>query len=320
VGIDAGAVRPEHTMVDGLISLHDTEYGWRVERDVLVRKFRGSDHLPGRHGLCITADGIMVWPRIESLPIPAHRLPREPDAKRLSTCVAGLDAMIGGGLPSASTTLVMGPAGAGKTALGLQFLAGSTEEQPGLMLGFYETPERLLAQAAGIAPKLPQLMQNGIVQVLWYGAAEGLIDRVANDLLATVRERGVSRLVIDGLPGFEDITVQPARIPHFYKALTDHLQALGVTSLCTAEMRELAAPVAAPPLNRLTTVAENLLLLRHVEAQGQLRRLLSVVKLRDSAFDTRVRGFSIARGGIVLDDTTGPADGRTGSSDAAPGG
>jgi circadian clock protein KaiC len=302
MGGDARPLRPEHTMVDGIISLHDTEYGWRVERDVLVHKFRGSDHLRGRHALCITSDGIMVWVRTESLPLPVQRRLRDSRAPRLSTGVAGLDAMIGGGLPSDSSTLVLGPTGAGKTALGLQFLAGCTTAQPGIFLGFYETPERLLARAESIAPLLPGLVQSGAVHLQWHGAAEGLIDQVASGLLREVRDRGAQRVVIDGLLGFEDLTVQPERIPHFYKAITDQLRELGVTSLCTAEMRDASGPVAKPPLNRLSAVAENLILLRHVEMSGELRRLISVVKLRDSEFDTRVRGFAIGQGGLVLDE------------------
>jgi len=311
IGTDESALRPEHTMVDGIISLHDTEHGWRVERDVLVRKFRGSDHLRGRHALCITSDGIVVWPRTESLPLPAVRRPRDPAAPRLSTGVAGLDAMIGGGIPAGSSTVVLGPAGAGKTALGMQFMSGCTAEQPGLFLGFYETPERLMARAQGLAPALPALVARGAVLLKWYGDAEGLIDRVAHELLEAVRARGACRVVIDGLLGFKDMTVQPERIPHFYKALTDHLRELGVTSLCTAEVRDLTslAAVAPSPLQRLSTVAENLILMRHVEQAGEqvgeLRRFISVMKLRDSAFDPRLRSFTIGEGGIVLDDAGG---------------
>ena len=68
------------------------------------------------------------------------------------------------------------------------------------------------------------------------------------------------------------------------------------------EVRELTGPMARPPLTRLTPIAENLILLRHVEELGQLQRLVSVMKLRDGAFDMRLRRFSIGPGGIVLED------------------
>jgi circadian clock protein KaiC len=225
--------------------------------------------------------------------------------------------MICGGTPPGSSTVVLGPAGAGKTALGLQFLSGCTPDRPGILVGFYETPERLVARAKGLAPALPALVESGAVLLKWYGNAEGLIDRVAHELLDGVLRQRTSRVVIDGLLGFEDLTVQPDRIPHFYKALTDHLREHGVTSLCTAEVGELtrAASVAPSPLQRLSTVAENLILMRHVEEQGELRRFISVMKLRDSAFDPRLRSFTIGEGGIVLQDA---GAGMAGKSDGAP--
>jgi circadian clock protein KaiC len=309
--------RPEHTMVDGMISLHDTEHGWRVERDLFVSKFRGSNHLRGRHAMGITKDGIKVWPRIESLPLPHERFTRDANAARLSTGSRGLDVMLQNGLPRASCTVVLGPSGAGKTALGLQFLSACTAEEPGMLLGFYETPERLLARAEAIAPHLPGLVRDGIVRFQWYGPAEGLIDEVAAELLAAVRTHGVRRLVIDSLQGFEDLTVQPDRMTQFYRALTSQLRELGVTTLSTMEVRELNTPLMRAPLTRLTAVAENLILLRHVEDLGQLQRLVSVMKLRDGAFDMRVRRFSIGPGGIVLDDIDAIGLQQTGFAPAA---
>ena len=147
-------VSPEHTMVDGMIEIGTEASGWRVERSLLVRKFRGSDYLLGRHAFSITGDGIVVWPRVESLPTAPGIAARRVDAPRLSTGIAGLDEMLGGGLPPGSATLVLGPAGAGKTALCLRYLAECSADEPGLMLGFYESPEQLQARAEDVAPAL----------------------------------------------------------------------------------------------------------------------------------------------------------------------
>jgi circadian clock protein KaiC len=318
---DASEVRPEHTMVDGILSLHDTGYGWRAERDVLVRKFRGSNYLRGRHALCITADGIMVWPRTESLPLPAERRVRAAASPRIGSGIAGLDAMLGGGFPAASSTVVMGKSGTGKTSLALHFMSGCTPEAPGIFLGFYESPGRLQARLAQFGARFAALADSGSVQFLWYGEAEGLIDRVAWDLLQAIRKCGAARVAIDGLLGFEDMSVQPERLPPFYKALAGQVRELGVTLLSTAELREMAPAVSPPPLNRLSAIAENLILLRHVEETGPLRRFISVLKLRDSHFDRRLRGFEIGQGGLVLDDAwAGIADEAAGPPDvAAPG-
>jgi circadian clock protein KaiC len=304
--------RPEHTMVDGLILLRSTSAGWRVEHDIQVRKFRGSGHLMGRHAMQISDRGVVVWPRTESLPLPA-KLRARGAGEKSSVGVDGVDQMLHGGLPIGSSTVVLGPTGAGKTCLALHFLAGCSAEEPGVMLSFYETPAQLLARAAGIAPHVTDLAERGAVTMLWQGPAEDLIDRVAADLLDAVRRTGARRVVIDGLLGFEDMTLQPDRIVLFYRALTSQLRELGATTLCTAEVPELVGPVSRPPLSRLTPIAENLIMLRNVEDRGNLRRVISVMKVRDSTFDTRLCRFDIGPGGIVLvtDDaaaSTGPGD------------
>jgi circadian clock protein KaiC len=300
-------VSPEHTMVDGMIEICDSAYGWRNERDIHVRKFRGSDSLRGRHAMRITSDGIVIYPRLEAL---LHSPPRrrfDPREPRLSTGIAGLDAMLHGGLPAASSTLVLGPTGAGKTTLGLQFLSGSTREAPGMMLAFYETPEQILARAVGIAPNLPPLAEAGVVEIIWESPSENLIDRVAGELLARVAATGTRRLFIDGLLGFKDMTVQEERIPRFYRALATELRGRGVTLMCTVEVPELVGPVVQPPISRLTPVAENLILLRYVEQHATLRRVMSVMKVRDSGFDPHLREFEITQEGVVLGSGFGHA-------------
>ena len=293
-------IAPEHTMVDGMIEICDTAYEWRSERDIQVRKSRGSDALHGRHAMRISNDGITVYPRIEAWLHSPKRRAFDALRPRLSTTIDRLDAMLHGGLPAASSTLLLGPTGAGKTVLGMQFLCGSTAEEPGLMLGFYETPEQLLARAATVAPRLPALVESGVVEFLWQSPSEDLIDRVAGDLIAHVKARGVKRLVIDGLLGFKDMTVQPERIPGFYRALANELRGHGVTVVCTVEVPELVGAMITAPIGRLTPVAENLILVRYVEQDAVLKRMLSVMKVRDSDFDHRLRDFEITPEGIVL--------------------
>src|SRR5919107_4980172 len=116
---------PKHTMVDGIVELTDVRFGSRTERGLFVNKLRGSDYLPGRHPFRITEEGLVVYPRVEA----AFRVTTRPDAARsgrLSTGVEGLDAMLGGGLPEATVTGVLGPSGIGKTTLGLHYVCGSS--------------------------------------------------------------------------------------------------------------------------------------------------------------------------------------------------
>jgi len=300
-------VSAEHTMVDGMIEMGDSSTSWRTERHLSVRKFRGSDFISGCHAMRITTDGIVAWPRTESLPQVLEPVTRRAGDQRVPTCIEGLDAMLGGGLPRSSSTLIMGPTGTGKTVMGLRFLSGCTREAPGLMLGFSETPAQILVRAEGVAPGLPALVEQGVVGIQWQGPSEDLIDRVGAKLIEEIRRRGVRRLLIDGLLGFQDMTVQPDRMPNFYRALTNLLRGLDVTILCTMEVPELIGPIMRPPVGRLTPLAENLILLRYVEHEAVLKRLLSVMKVRDSAFDHRLRDYIIHSGGICLGDGFGGA-------------
>jgi circadian clock protein KaiC len=124
---------PEHTMVDGLIELHDVLFGTQAERELEVRKLRGTDVLRGRHSFRITHEGMVVYPRIEAL----FARPSGDDQwldERCATGVNELDNMIGGGIPRGTTTLVLGASGSGKTSLGLHFLSQSSAPEPGLLL------------------------------------------------------------------------------------------------------------------------------------------------------------------------------------------
>ena len=299
---------PEHTMVDGLIELYDVLFGPQAERELQIHKLRGTDALRGRHSFRITGAGIVVYPRIEVLLARPSAHDEWPD-RRCATGVAELDAMLGGGIPRGTATLVLGASGAGKTSLGLHFLSRSSAEEPGLLFGFYETPLRLRHKAAGIGIKLDGLIDEGHLEILWHPPTEDILDALGNRLLDAVRLRGVKQLVIDGLLGFEEIAAdRPHRIGRFLTALANELRVLGVTTLYTAEARNLIGGVIEGPTIALSTIAENLILLRYVEIRSQLSRLISVVKMRDSDFDSALREFRITSTGIEVAHTFDSAE------------
>jgi circadian clock protein KaiC len=294
---------PEHTMVDGLIELHDVLFGVQAERELEVPKFRGTDVLRGRHSFRITDRGIVVYPRIEALLARPSADEEWPDA-RCAIGVDELDAMVGGGIPRGTATLVLGASGSGKTSLGLHFLSRSSAEEPGLLFGFYEMPLRLRHKAAGIGIKLDGLIEQGHLEILWHPPTEEILDALGSRLLEAVWRRRVKRLVIDGLLGFQEIAAdRPHRIGRFLTALANELRVLNVTTVYTAETRNLIGGVIEGPTIGLSTIAENLMLPRYVEIRSQLRRLISVVKMRDSDFDSSLREFRITATGIELAHT-----------------
>lgn len=295
-------VSPEHTMVDGIIELSEDVVGVRSVRRLCVRKHRGSAKLGGLHQFDITGRGIRAFPRLES----RYERPSAEDvfdASRVPTGIGPLDGMLGGGLPSRSTTLLLGASGTGKTMLGLGFLAGSTPGEPGLHFGFYETPPRLAAKAAAIGVDLGALTRAGAVEVAWQPETESLLDAVGERLLDAVDRRGVRRLFIDGLGGFRNAAVEPARFMGFTTALLNELRVRGVTTLASWEVPRIIGGGVDAPATELSSIVENMLLLRFAEVRASVHRLLAVMKVRDSAYDPGIREFRIGARGIELDAT-----------------
>ncbi|MBP2299705.1 ATPase domain-containing protein [Azospirillum picis] len=308
----AGPVRAEHTMVDGLIELDDRLFEVRTERSLQVRKFRGSASLRGRHPFRITGDGLVVYPRIEAMyAVPAH--PEQPLRTRVATGIEGLDPLIGGGILQATTTILVGPTGIGKTTFGLHFLAQCSEAEPGLLFGFYETPVRLRDKAASLGIDLATLERQGSLAFVWQAQGESILDELAHRLLEAVRSRGVRRLVVDGLDGFLESSIHPDRMSRFLSTLSNELRGLGVTSLFLWEMRNLIGSAVQVPIYGVSTLVENLIILRYVEVEGRIRRLLSITKIRDSGFDPALQEFRITDAGIGI---LGPLPGYAVTPDA----
>jgi circadian clock protein KaiC len=298
----AEPVGPEHTMVDGVLELSDNRLGRRAERELEVMKFRGSSYLRGGHAFQITHDGIVVLPRLEAL---LQEPSREDPCKteRVSTGIAPLDQMLMRGLPCASTSVIFGPTGAGKTTFGLHFLGESSRSEPGLLFGFYETPPRILLKARALGLDLEKKQKQGVLDILWHPPTERILDGLGSRLLTAVRERGVKRLVVDGVDGFTKAAAHPDRISHFLAALTNELRVLGVTTLYTSELEQMFYQEVRLPISGVSSLVENIFLLRFVELRSRLHRMLSVIKVRDSDYDTAFREYRITSRGIELADT-----------------
>lgn len=290
---------PEHTMVDGVLELHDELTGVRSVRRLQVRKSRGSGAMGGYHQFEISPRGVEIFPRLEI----AYAQPSEnddPESPRIPSKVGGLDDLIGGGLPPGSVTLLFGPSGAGKTALGLNFLSGASSDQPALLFGFYETPRRVETKARALDLDLHSLMENGSLEMIWNPLVENLLDKLGHRLLQAVKMRGVKRLFIDGLGGFERAAISPSRLVEFFAALTNELRAMGVTTIATWELRDLFGPTVTAPGSEISSLLDNLIMLRQVDVGSKYRRSISVLKVRDSAFEPVIHEVVIGNNGLSV--------------------
>jgi circadian clock protein KaiC len=294
----------EETMVDGIINLGTSILEWRSARELCVRKFRGSSYLQGVHSYDITEKGIIVYPRLETLTSPTTDI--NGDLRRISSGNSRLDAMLGGGYPARSSTMVIGPSGTGKTTLGMQFLAQSSADETGLLFGFYETPVRIGTKVKAIYPSLAEKLDAGHVQILWQPPTDQFLDELADRILCNIKQRKVKRLVIDGLGGFKK-ALRSRPIEPFFSALIHELRALEVTTICTAEVMEIVGPTMTVPLQGLSDVTDNHILLRFVESGARLYRLMSILKVRDSAFDSDLRQVSLSAAGFELEEDSSSA-------------
>jgi len=292
---------PEYTIVDGIVELNDELIDWSSESTLRVVKLRGSRYLRGRHAFRITDDGLVVYPRIEAL----LARPSRPDPGAGGTVPSGvdrLDAMLGGGLPGASTTMVMGPSGMGKTTLGLQFLSRCSEGEPGLLFGFHEMPARIHAKAEAVCQPLLGLLDGGAVEVLWQPPTDGLLDAYGERLLENVRRRGVRRLFIDGLDAFQSAAVKPVRLNQYLTALMNELRALGVTTVYAFPVPDIIGPHIRAPVGELTIPSDNLVVMRYVERGSRLHRIISVIKVRNSDFDQTTYEYVTTGQGLQIGD------------------
>lgn len=284
---------PEFAVGDSIIQLARLGNHRRDSRYLRVLKLRGSGYAEGAHAFEIREHGIDVYPRLVT-----PRLPDEyaPGQERVATGVNGLDALLAGGLWRGSNTLVVGPAGSGKTTLALQFaLEGARRGERCLVLNLQENPTQLARTMQSL-----RVVEDGLgsdrLQLSYHSPVELQIDRVANDIVERVRRRHLDRIVIDSLGDLALAADDPERFHDFLYALVQHLIVRGVTSVMTLERR---SDTGVEP--RVSSIADAVIELKVDLAQGA-RRLLRVAKARGSAHELRWHTMRIGAGGITVEE------------------
>jgi circadian clock protein KaiC len=297
--------RPEQPVVDGVLELREQMVGFRAVRKLIVSKLRGGDYLRGRHHFDITGDGVKVYPRIEAqFAKPEGRL-SQPQQARRGFGIRELDEMMRGGFSSGTSGVLIGGPGTGKTVLGLHFLAaGADQDQPGIYLGFNESPERLMREAKPLGIDLERHVEQGRVEVFWQPPLEHNIDGLGHRLLEMVKRQKTQRIFLDGLSGIREVALPSKRTGRFLTALLNQLRSLEVTTLFSEESPVFGGPVLHLPGAAASAVVENIVFMQHVAEHEKLRRQISILKMRGTAFDTSVREFVIGERGIEM----APAD------------
>ena len=259
-------------------------------REFEILKLRGTDYVAGRHFFEISTSGVHFYPRV-TVPMPAAE--SSSIDGRVTFGVSGLDEMLGGGLPPTSATLIEGGTGTGKTLLGLHFLTtGAAQGETGLYFTLEESPGQLRTVARNFGLPFAEHEERGLLRVQYTSPVELSPDGFLHQARAQVERTGARRVVLDGLTGLALGVPSERRFKQLVYALSRHFRELGVTLAMTMEVPEVLGGGQLTG-HGVSSIADNVILLRYLEVEGRLERAISILKARTIAHSTELRAFSI---------------------------
>lgn len=287
-----------HSIAHGVIRLEQflPEYG-AERRRVRIFKYRGQSFRGGHHDLTIKQGGVQVFPRLVAT---EHRTTFK---RSLSTSdIPELDALLGGGIHQGSSTLIIGPAGAGKSTFGFQFVvAAARRGEKSAMYIFEEELGLLFDRTHEMGFDLEGLQKSGLLHIEQVDAAELSPGEFAHAVRARVEEFGVKTVVIDSLNGYRSaMPGENALLLHVHELL-QFLNRQGASTYVTVAQHGLVGNMQSPV--DVTYVADTVILLRFFEAFGEVRRAVSVIKKRTGPHERTIREYFINSTGLAL----GPA-------------
>jgi circadian clock protein KaiC len=262
-------------------------------------KLRGQESVPGLHTFRITQDGLQTFPRTFGLTEESSHVKGK---RRLSTGVRELDEMMAGGVPEGDSVLLAGPSGSGKSVLGTQFIAeGLRQGEPGIVAVFEEIPAEYIERAAKFGIDFDTPQKEGKLKVIYLRPLDLSVDETVHAIVNAVKKIDCKRLVIDSLVGFE-MALAPGFRTDFRESLYRMIGALtrlGVTIVSTVEIEENFTSMGLSNYT-VSFLADDIVRLRYVSINGQLRKMLLVVKMRRSQHSIDMCEYQITTKGLVM--------------------
>lgn len=290
---------PVFTVADGLLWLYQSVERNSIVRKMQVMKLRGQESVPGLHTFRITEGGLQCFPRTFGL---TEESTHVKGRRRLSTGVAQLDAIMGGGIPEGDSLLLAGPSGAGKTVLGIQFIAdGLRHDEPGIIAMFEELPAEYIERASKFGFDFTTPQKADKLRFIYLRPLDLSVDETVHEVISSVKEIGCKRLVIDSLVGFE-LALAPGFRADFRESLYRMIGALtrlGVTIISTVEIEDDFSSLGLSNF-AVSFLADDLVRLRYVSINGQLRKMLLVVKMRRSQHSIDMCEYQVTADGLVM--------------------
>lgn len=295
---DRSAVGPDvqvHSIVHGLVSMAmaPLKYGM-FRRSLTVAKLRGVEFREGQHDYVIRRGGISVFPRL----IAAEHHRAFEKALQLSGN-AELDALVGGGLHTGTSNLIMGPAGSGKSTIATMFAHAAAER--GQRVGLYafdESSHILLGRAREMGIPLEPHIDAGRLRLQQMDPAQIAPGELADSILRTVEKDKMAVVVLDSLNGYVNAMPNEDYLYlHLHELLT-YLNQQGVLTLMILAQHGLVGPMGAPV--DVSYLADTVILTRFFEARGAVKKAISVIKKRSGPHETTLRELTMRKTGIVL--------------------
>jgi len=280
-------------LADGIIYLSEETIGMRVERDLRILKMRGQHYISGKHAFDIRDKGIVVFPRL--LP-PVEERPAS--YVKVSTGIEGLDSMLKGGILKNDVLLISGTTGTGKTTFGLHFICnGLIKGENALVISLEERPSKLVRNAKTFGLDFEPFIKKKMLEVLYISPVLYHPDEAALMLKKKIKENSVKRILLDGIENLETAIPDGIERKNYITVLLDLFSSLDVTTAVSSEITELFGAVKLTH-EALSGAVDNIILLRHVEIEGKIHGVLSVLKSRGIEHDTEIREFEITDKGI----------------------
>jgi circadian clock protein KaiC len=287
--------RAVHSIAHSVIHLEQLAPIYGADRRRLrIGKCRGQSFRGGYHDYVIKTGGIEVFPRLVAA---EHRTGFV--GQVMQSGIGELDALLGGGITSGSSTLILGPAGAGKSLLTLQYIqAAVTRGEPAALFVFDEELGLLINRAHSLGIDLQQMRKAGKLFIQQMDAAELSPGEFAYEVRHVVDRERILTVVIDSLNGYTAAMPEEQYLILHLHELLQYLNRQGAATFLTLAQQGMMGDMRAPV--DVTYIADTVILLRYFEAMGRIRRAISVVKKRTGAHEDTIRELRIGNNGIMV--------------------